>query len=92
MAEGQRRYGGAQRTRARRHAGHGYGPADRRAGAARGAAFERLFLKLMITHQQGAVTMATDVLSAGNDIQVGEWATEVTAQQTSEIARMRGLR
>ncbi|WP_346771595.1 DUF305 domain-containing protein [Actinacidiphila oryziradicis] len=51
-----------------------------------------MFLKLMITHQQGAVTMATDVLSAGNDIQVGEWATEVTAQQTSEIARMRGLR
>ncbi|MDX6330253.1 MAG: hypothetical protein QOI83_2636 [Streptomycetaceae bacterium] len=36
--------------------------------------------------------MATDVLSAGNNIQVEEWATEVIAQQTSEIARMRGLR
>jgi uncharacterized protein (DUF305 family) len=60
--------------------------------ATRGAAFDRLFLKLMITHHQGAVTMATDVLSAGNNIQVEEWATEVIAQQISEIARMRGLR
>jgi uncharacterized protein (DUF305 family) len=59
--------------------------------AARGAAFDRLFLKLMITHHQGAVTMATGVLSAGNNVQVQEWATETIAQQTSEIGRMRGL-
>jgi uncharacterized protein (DUF305 family) len=62
-----------------------------RLGAARGAAFDRLFLKLMITHHQGAVTMATGVLSAGNNVQVEEWATELIAQQTSEIGRMRGL-
>jgi uncharacterized protein (DUF305 family) len=59
---------------------------------ARGTAFDRLFLTLMITHHQGAVTMATGVLSAGHNVQVEEWANEVIAQQTSEIARMRALR
>jgi uncharacterized protein (DUF305 family) len=57
-----------------------------------GAAFDRLFLTLMITHHQGAVTMATEVLSGGRNVQVEEWANEVIAQQTSEIRRMRALR
>ncbi|MFJ3823409.1 DUF305 domain-containing protein [Streptomyces nodosus] len=56
--------------------------------AARGAAFDELFLKLMITHHEGAITMATSVLSNGNNVQVEEMATEVIAQQTSEISRM----
>ncbi|MFF2509316.1 DUF305 domain-containing protein [Streptomyces sp. NPDC058067] len=59
--------------------------------AARGAAFDELFLKLMITHHQGAVTMATDVLSEGNNVQVEEMANDVVAQQTSEIGRMRKM-
>ncbi|MEU6660299.1 DUF305 domain-containing protein [Streptomyces sp. NPDC046821] len=59
--------------------------------AARGAAFDKLFLKLMITHHQGAVTMATDVLSEGNNVQVEEMANDVIAQQTSEIERMRKM-
>jgi uncharacterized protein (DUF305 family) len=57
-----------------------------------GAAFDRLFLTLMIAHHQGAVTMATEVLSGGRNVQVEEWANEVIAQQSSEIRRMRALR
>ncbi|MEU9093568.1 DUF305 domain-containing protein [Streptomyces sp. NPDC087901] len=59
--------------------------------AAKGTAFDQLFLKLMITHHQGAVTMATDVLSEGNNVQVEEMAGDVVAQQTTEINRMRAL-
>lgn len=59
--------------------------------AARGAAFDELFLKLMITHHQGAVTMATEALSEGNDVPIEEMATDVAAQQTVEIDRMRAL-
>ncbi|MCM2415675.1 DUF305 domain-containing protein [Streptomyces sp. RKAG290] len=59
--------------------------------AAKGAAFDKLFLKRMITHHQGAVTMATQVLSEGNNVQVEEMADDVVAQQTTEIGRMRAL-
>jgi len=59
--------------------------------AAKGAAFDRLFLTLMITHHEGAITMATDVKSQGNNIQAEEMADDVVAQQTSEIGRMRAM-
>lgn len=59
--------------------------------AAKGVAFDQLFLKLMITHHQGAVTMATDVLSQGNNVLVEEMATDVIATQTTEINRMRSM-
>ncbi|MEV0239714.1 DUF305 domain-containing protein [Streptomyces sp. NPDC050674] len=59
--------------------------------AAEGKAFDRLFLTLMTTHHQGAITMATDVKGQGNNIRVEEMADEVIAQQTSEITRMRSM-
>ncbi|MGW7356741.1 DUF305 domain-containing protein [Streptomyces sp. NPDC054802] len=59
--------------------------------AADGRAFDELFLKLMITHHQGAVTMAAEVLSDGNNVQVEEMANDVIAQQTAEIGRMRDM-
>ncbi|MER6996084.1 DUF305 domain-containing protein [Streptomyces sp. NPDC000410] len=59
--------------------------------AAKGKAFDELFLKLMITHHQGALTMAADVLSEGNNVLVEEMANDVIAQQTAEINRMRGM-
>jgi uncharacterized protein (DUF305 family) len=59
--------------------------------AARGRAFDTLFLKLMIAHHEGAITMATDVKAQGNNIQVEEMADDVVAQQTSEISRMRDM-
>ena len=59
--------------------------------AAKGKAFDELFLKLMITHHQGALTMATEVLSEGNNVLIEEMANDVIAQQTSEINRMRSM-
>lgn len=61
---------------------------------ARGVAFDRLFLRLMIQHHQGAVAMvdalfATD--GAGNDEAVFALASDVHADQTTEIARMEQL-
>ncbi len=58
---------------------------------AEGKAFDKLFLELMITHHQGAITMATEALTEGNDIFVEEMASDVVAQQTVEIDRMRGM-
>ena len=59
--------------------------------AARGTAFDELFLTLMLTHHEGAITMATTVKGQGNNIQIEEMADEVVAQQTSEITRMRDM-
>ncbi|WP_156724570.1 DUF305 domain-containing protein [Streptomyces apocyni] len=59
--------------------------------AAKGDAFDALFLKLMITHHDGAVAMATDVLGQGNNIRIEQMANDVIAQQTTEIGRMRGM-
>ncbi|MEU9632268.1 DUF305 domain-containing protein [Streptomyces luteogriseus] len=59
--------------------------------AAGGESFDRLFLALMTTHHQGAITMATEVKGQGNNIRVEEMADEVIAQQTSEITRMRSM-
>ncbi|MFC9941831.1 DUF305 domain-containing protein [Streptomyces pratensis] len=59
--------------------------------ASKGKAFDQLFLELMITHHQGAVTMATEALADGNNVLVEEMANDVVAQQTVEIDRMRGL-
>ncbi|MCX4398395.1 DUF305 domain-containing protein [Streptomyces sp. NBC_01767] len=56
-----------------------------------GSAFDKLFLKLMITHHQGAITMATEVLAEGNNVQIEEMAGDVVAQQTVEINRMRTM-
>ncbi|MGW4160314.1 DUF305 domain-containing protein [Streptomyces sp. NPDC004788] len=58
---------------------------------ARGRAFDTLFLKLMTTHHEGAVTMAAEVLKQGNNVLVEEMANDVIAQQTAEIDRMRSL-
>lgn len=58
---------------------------------ARGKAFDQLFLTLMITHHEGAISMATDVKSEGNNVLVEEMADDVVAQQTSEITRMRAM-
>ncbi|WP_067817203.1 DUF305 domain-containing protein [Actinomadura kijaniata] len=59
--------------------------------AARGEAFDKLYLELMITHHQGALTMVKDVLDKGQDVVVQELAREVQSGQLAEIERMRGL-
>jgi uncharacterized protein (DUF305 family) len=56
---------------------------------ARGTSFDTLFLQLMITHHEGALTMAEEVRKTGVDVRVQEIADDVTAEQTDEIRRMR---
>jgi uncharacterized protein (DUF305 family) len=57
----------------------------------KGKAFDQLFLKLMITHHEGAVSMAADALSDGTNVLVQEMANDVISQQTSEIGRMKKM-
>ncbi|MEV0807683.1 DUF305 domain-containing protein [Micromonospora sp. NPDC050200] len=65
--------------------------AIRRLADARGAEFDRLFVQMMTAHHQGAVTMATDLLSVGADQQLNEFANSVATEQSVEIGRMREL-
>lgn len=58
---------------------------------ASGADFDRLFLKLMTAHHEGALKMAGEVLAGGNNVAVEEMATEVVATQSAEIHRMRAM-
>ncbi|CCH30294.1 DUF305 domain-containing protein [Actinosynnema sp. NPDC047251] len=59
--------------------------------AASGTDFDRLFLRLMIAHHEGALTMAVDLLSSGSDVRVEEMANDVVASQSDEIARMKAI-
>ncbi|MFJ2116661.1 DUF305 domain-containing protein [Streptomyces sp. NPDC087850] len=89
--------GGARQKPDQEHHGHGAMPGMATEAqlaqlrAAKGPAFDELFLKLMVVHHQGAVTMATDALSDGRNIQIGEMAKDVIAQQSVEINRMRSM-
>jgi uncharacterized protein (DUF305 family) len=57
---------------------------------ARGVEFDRLYLTYMIMHHQGAVTMVHDLFNAGGgqDEAAFKLASDVQADQTSEIRRM----
>jgi uncharacterized protein (DUF305 family) len=57
--------------------------------AARGAAFDRMFLELMIRHHEGAVRMAGEQLAGGRDQRMRRMARDVYAGQSIEITRMR---
>ncbi len=86
-------FGGPPAENGPRHHGEMPGMAtDARLGqlrAARGEKFDALFLTLMITHHRGAVSMATDLLSAGRNTPAEEMVNGVIAQQTAETGRMR---
>ncbi|WP_219419647.1 DUF305 domain-containing protein [Pseudonocardia nigra] len=59
--------------------------------AADGAAFDRMFLEMMIAHHEGAVTDARRELAEGADERAKALASEIVATQTAEIDRMRQL-
>lgn len=59
--------------------------------AATGTAFDRLFLQLMITHHEGALTMVRQVQTSGVDVRVQELADDIAVTQTDEIHRMQGM-
>lgn len=59
--------------------------------AARGAAFDRLFLQLMIAHHEGALTMSQQLLgnpAAAREPSLYDFANEVVTDQRAEITRM----
>jgi uncharacterized protein (DUF305 family) len=61
---------------------------------ARGKEFDRLFLTFMIQHHRGAVTMVQqlfDTNGAAQDISVYKMASDIHADQTTEIDRMQKM-
>lgn len=62
--------------------------------SARGTAFDKLFLRDMIQHHQGAVAMVQQLFStpgAGQDEAIFKMASDVNVDQTTEIARMQKM-
>ena len=65
-----------------------------RLAAAKGPAFDRLFLEFMIQHHAGALTMVKDLFAApgaAQDSDVFAFASDVDADQRIEIARMSAM-
>jgi uncharacterized protein (DUF305 family) len=61
---------------------------------ARGKEFDQLFLTFMIQHHGGAVTMVKDLFDtygAAQDITVFKLASDISADQTTEIERMQKM-
>lgn len=56
-----------------------------------GAAFDRMFLEMMIDHHTGAITMSEDYRDRGQNEDALELADTIIADQTSEIAEMKDL-
>ena len=62
--------------------------------AARGRDFDRLFLVFMIQHHQGAVAMVNNLFNtngAAQDLTVYKVASDISADQTTEIERMQKM-
>ena len=62
--------------------------------AARGPAFDRLFLEGMIQHHQGALDMVDALLAtpdAAQDTMLSDFTSSVVADQSAEILRMQSL-
>ena len=62
--------------------------------SATGQEFERLFLEFMIMHHEGALTMVQTLFNssgAGQESLIFKFATDVDADQTIEIMRMRRM-
>ena len=56
-----------------------------------GTSFDTMFLRLMIRHHQGAVTMSRTLADTGQDLRTGDLAQEIAVTQIKEIATMRKL-
>ena len=62
--------------------------------AAKGVAFDRLFLEYMILHHDGALQMVKDLFAtprAGQEVDVNVFANDVVTVQTAEIGIMRQM-
>jgi uncharacterized protein (DUF305 family) len=61
---------------------------------ATGLAFDRLFLRFMTRHHEGALTMVAEFFAtpgAGQESEIFRFASDVDADQRAEIARLRSL-
>lgn len=66
----------------------------RQLDAARGSEFDRLFLTFMIQHHEGAVTMVRQLFGSAGAAQedtIFKFASDVSVDQTTEVARMRRM-
>lgn len=90
----------ADTTHAHQHMGHAMMPGMltteqlAELEAARGEEFDRRFLRLMIQHHEGAVTMVTDLFAtdgAAQDQTVFRFASDAQVDQRTEIARMQRM-
>lgn len=62
--------------------------------SARGTTFDQLFLRLMIQHHEGALTMVKELLAtprAAQEPQLFSFVSDVDTDQRAEIARMKAL-
>jgi uncharacterized protein (DUF305 family) len=58
--------------------------------AARGAAFDSLFVELMSFHHRGAIRMAVDEIRGRGDLRLKFMSQAIRHEQTGEIALMHG--
>jgi uncharacterized protein (DUF305 family) len=58
---------------------------------ATGAAFDKQFLTMMISHHEGAVTMAEQEATAGSNLDATALAQKIITDQRAEITTMKGL-
>jgi uncharacterized protein (DUF305 family) len=65
----------------------------KRLAAAKGTLFDRLFLRFMIRHHEGALTMVRNLYGAGGGFEsdADAFARHVDSDQTIEIVRMQGM-
>ena len=56
-----------------------------------GAAFDKMWLQMMVAHHQGAITMANDELKNGTNADAKKMAEAIIAAQQGEIATMNGM-
>jgi uncharacterized protein (DUF305 family) len=66
-------------------------PELKQLAAARGAAFDRLFLEFMIKHHEGAMTMVAELYASdgGAESEIDAFARHVDSDQQIEIGRMK---
>jgi uncharacterized protein (DUF305 family) len=58
---------------------------------AKGAAFDKAFLEMMIKHHEGAVAMAKTEQSSGQFPEAKQMATDIVSSQSAEITKMKNL-
>jgi uncharacterized protein (DUF305 family) len=59
--------------------------------AAKGAAFDKQFLTMMISHHEGAITMAQQETAQGSDAEAKALAAKIITDQQAEIVTMKQL-